>query len=102
MTRIHIGSINDIQTDTMKTIMAGGKKIAVANVDGEYFAFDDTCSHQNCSLGGEGVLDGTIVICGCHGASFDVTNGKVLSLPAITDIQTYDVMIENDKIFVDL
>ena len=42
--------------------------IAVANVDGEYFAFNDTCTHQGCSLSG-GTLDGTSVTCPCHGST---------------------------------
>jgi nucleotide-binding universal stress UspA family protein len=56
-----------------------GTKIAVAKVGGTYYAFDDRCTHQQCSLA-EGDLAGTTVTCMCHGAEFDVRTGEVLAL----------------------
>ena len=39
-----------------------GKKIAVFNVDGAFYAMDDTCTHAGGPLS-EGELDGTVVTC---------------------------------------
>lgn len=97
---IKAASVRDIAVGTMKTVSLSGKRVAIANVDGEFFAVDDTCSHEQCSLGTEGMLDGSIIICGCHGAQFEVTTGKVLSLPAPTDISSYQVKIEGSDIYV--
>lgn len=102
MTLVKAVKTSEIESGTMKTVRVQGKTIAVANVDGEFFAIDDTCSHEHCSLGTEGFLDGTTVTCGCHGANFDVTTGKVLALPAPTDIASYNVKVEGDDIFIDL
>lgn len=99
---VNASSINDIPPGSMKTVFVRGKKIAVANMDGEFFAIDDTCSHEECSLGSEGFLDGNVVICGCHGATFDVTNGDVLSLPATQPVKSYKTKIENNEIYVEL
>jgi nitrite reductase/ring-hydroxylating ferredoxin subunit len=52
-----VAKIQDIPSGSMKTLSVKGKKIAVANVEGEFFAIDDTCSHEECSLGTEGFLD---------------------------------------------
>lgn len=93
-------SVSDIPLGSMKTVLVGGKKIAVANVDGEFFAIGDTCSHEQCSLGSEGFLDSNVVTCGCHGAQFDVTSGKVMSLPALTDVASYPVKIEGRDVMV--
>ncbi len=93
-------TVSDLPSGSMKTVMVSGKKIAVANIDGEFFAIDDTCSHAQCSLGSEGFLDGNVLTCGCHGAQFDVTNGKVMSLPAPTDVTSYEVKIENGDVYV--
>lgn len=90
----------EIPSGMKKTVFVSGKKIALANVDGDFFAIDDTCSHEQCSLGTEGFLDGNVIICGCHGAQFDVTNGKVLSLPAPTDVQSYETKMENGDIYI--
>lgn len=99
---IKVGAIVEIPSGTKKTVFASGKKIAIANVDGEFFAIDDTCTHQQCSLGSSGFLDGSAIICSCHGAQFDVTNGQALSLPATVDVASYQTKVENGELFVAL
>lgn len=93
-------AVEDLPSGTKKTVSVGGKKIMIANVDGKYFAIDDLCSHAQCSLGIKGFLDGNTVICGCHGAQFDVTSGKVLSLPAPTDVASYETKVEGGDVWV--
>lgn len=92
--------LHSIPNGTMKTVQVGNNKIAFANVDGEIFAIDDRCSHKECSLGTEGALDGNVVICGCHGAKFDMSSGKVMSLPAVINVRSYAVKIENGDVLV--
>lgn len=93
-------AVTELPPGSKKTIFVSGKRLAIANVDGEFFAIDDTCTHEQCSLGTEGFLDGNVVICGCHGAQFDVTTGKVLSLPAPTDVASYETKVENGEVSV--
>ncbi len=93
-------STSDIPPGTKKTVFVSGKKIAIANVDGEFFAVDDSCTHQHCSLGTSGFLDGSAIICSCHGAQFDVATGEALSLPATVDLQTYETTIEGSDVMV--
>lgn len=90
------------QPGSMKTLNVKGKVLAIANVDGEYFAVDDICSHEHCSLGSDGALDGTTVICGCHGAMFDVTTGGVMSLPAVADVGSYVIKKEKGEVYIKL
>lgn len=94
--------MHDVPPGSMKTVHVGGKTIALANVDGKIFAIDDTCSHAQCSLGSEGFIDGNVVTCGCHGGQFDVTNGKVMSMPAVVDVASYPVKIEGQDVRVAL
>lgn len=86
----------------MKTCVVEGKSIALANVDGAFFAVDDACTHSKCSLGSEGMMDGNAVVCGCHGAQFDVTTGKVMTLPATVDLKTYETKTEDGSVYVKL
>ncbi len=95
-------SITDFQSGSMKTVVVGGKKLAIANVDGDFFAIDDTCSHAQCSLGTEGFIDDNVVTCGCHGATFNVTSGKVMSLPAVTDVASYPIKINGEDVLVEI
>lgn len=99
---VKIAETADISSGSMKSFRVGTKTIAVANVDGKFFAIDDTCSHAQCSLGSEGFLDGSTVTCGCHGAQFDVATGSVVSLPATEDVVSYQVKEENGEIFVNI
>lgn len=95
-------SMSEVPPGFKKTVFLSGKRIMIANVDGEFFAVDDTCTHAQCSLGGEGFLDSNVVMCGCHGAQYDVTNGKVLALPAVEDLSSYPTKVEGNDVFVEL
>lgn len=99
---IKVARVADIPNGSMRTFQVSGKKLAIANMDGEVFAIDDRCSHEECSLGSEGYLDGQTVVCGCHGAQFDVTNGKVLSLPATVNVGSYKTKLDGEFVFVEI
>jgi catalase len=66
--------------------VSGDHRIAVANVEGVLYAFEDTCTHRGCSLS-QGTLDGTTVTCPCHGSQFDVTTGEVRRGPATRPVE---------------
>ena len=70
-----------VQPGTLVAIDVHGTAIAFANVGGTYYAFEDTCTHEQCSLA-EGDLAGTTITCMCHGAQFDIQTGAVLAPPA--------------------
>ena len=78
-----------------------GTRIALANVGGTYYAFDDTCTHAQCSLA-EGELAGTTVTCMCHGAEFDVRTGAVLAPPAPAPVRAYRVRVEAGALQIEL
>lgn len=99
---VAVAKVSDIPSGKMKTVLVKGKQIAIANIDGKFFAIDDLCTHAQCSLGGEGILEGNMVTCGCHGSTFDVTNGKVESPPATKNESSYEVKVEGDSISVRL
>lgn len=75
--------------------------VAVFNVDGEFFATADTCTHERSSLA-DGYIDGDQVECAWHFAKFCLRTGKALSLPATRDLQTYRVRADDDGVFVDI
>lgn len=97
---IKVLAVSELPPGSMKTVIAAGIHIAIANVDGQYFAVDDICSHKHCSLGTKGSLDGSTVTCGCHGAQFDMKSGSVLTLPATTGLAAYSVSVEGDSLVV--
>ena len=94
---VSVGSASDIAPGDMRAFQVGGEDVAVANVDGTFHAFGDTCTHAACSLA-EGDLDDTTVTCICHGSEFDVTTGEVLAGPATESVPTFEVRVDGDDL----
>ena len=92
---------SEIPPGGMAAVDVGGSRITIANVGGAYYAFDDTCTHEQCSLA-EGDLAGTTVVCMCHGAEFDVRTGKVLAPPAPSPVKVYPVRVEGDALHIEV
>lgn len=78
-----------------------GENILVANVDGEFFAIGDICTHEHCHLS-DGWLEDREVVCPCHHAKFDVESGEVTRPPAKEDEPTYSVRVEDGKVYVNI
>ena len=102
MGKIIAGKTTDISLGKMIKVSVDGKEIMVANIDGNYCAMDDSCTHSGASLS-EGKLDGGTVICGWHKAEFDCKTGKLVKFPAkIRDVTSYNVSVESDNVFVEM
>ncbi|MDH3191423.1 MAG: Rieske 2Fe-2S domain-containing protein [Nitrosopumilus sp.] len=102
MGKIIVGKTSDIHSGKMTKVSIDGKDILVANIDGEFCAMDDTCTHSGASLS-DGKLDGCIVTCGWHAAEFDCKTGKLVRFPAkIRDLTSYNISIESDNVFVEV
>jgi len=73
--------------------------LLLVNIDGEFYAVEDVCSHDGDVLSG-GEICGSEVTCPRHGASFDLKTGAVLSAPAFEDIATYPVRVVDNMVQV--
>ena len=129
-TFVEVAKTREIEQGKMKSVEVKGVDILLANVDGKFYAIDDRCGHMNALLS-MGTLRGKIVVCPFHFAEFDVTTGqktkdpqsesfenleklpedmqkfliyaKKLVDPVKTyDMQTHEVKVEGDKIFIRL
>src|SRR5437773_12163901 len=99
---VPVGKAADLGSGQMAAYPVNGKQIAVANVDGSYYAFDDACTHRGCSLAEEGELEGEVVTCGCHFSEFSVETGSVLAGPATVAQETYPVRVEGLELQVEV
>ena len=75
--------------------------MCVGRTAGGWVAFDDTCTHEECSLA-EGELDGGVIVCPCHGSEFDVRTGDVLTPPALEPLPIYEARQEEGALLVRL
>lgn len=73
--------------------------IAVFNADGEIYAVDDTCTHQDASLS-DGFLEGCFVECPLHAAFFDLRTGAPTCLPAKRPVRTHSVTVDSGVVYV--
>jgi 3-phenylpropionate/trans-cinnamate dioxygenase ferredoxin component len=89
-----VGQLGDIPLGEAVRIEAD-VPIAVFNVDGELFAIDDTCTHQDASLA-DGWVEDCKVECPLHAACFDLRTGMPSGLPAKTAVRTHDVVVDGD------
>jgi nitrite reductase/ring-hydroxylating ferredoxin subunit len=99
---VTVAKTTDINPGELAAFDIPGGRVAIANADGRFFAIDDTCTHEQCSLAAEGTLDGTVVTCGCHGAQFDVTTGQVLAPPALEPVKAYPLRIEQGAVVIEI
>jgi nitrite reductase/ring-hydroxylating ferredoxin subunit len=83
-----------------RCVELGGRAIALFNVDGAFFALDNTCAHRGGPLG-EGSLDGSVVTCPWHGWKFDCRTGASLTAPG-KSVASYPVRVEGNDILVEL
>nr|BAK52805.1 biphenyl 2,3-dioxygenase, ferredoxin component [Janibacter sp. TYM3221]BAM76238.1 biphenyl 2,3-dioxygenase, ferredoxin component [Janibacter sp. TYM3221] len=93
--------VDDVAPGAMLRVDVGDEPLLICNVDGEFFATQDTCSHEDWPLS-EGYLDGDVVECTLHWAKFCVRTGNVKALPACEPLRTYLVKLEGDDVLVDL
>ncbi len=90
----------DLPGGTARAVEAGGRKIALFNVGGNFYATDGTCKHRGGPLG-EGELDGCNVVCPWHGWEYDVTTGKNVDDENIR-LESFAVRLEGDDILIEL
>lgn len=77
---------------------ADGTAIVVFNLDGEYFALEDVCTHDGGQLTG-GTVEGTSIVCPRHGARFDIRTGAALSAPAFESTAMFPVKVEGGMLY---
>ncbi len=93
-----VARTSDVAPGEMKLVDVDGAEVVIANVDGEYFAFSNTCTHKGGPLV-EGELAGDVVTCPWHFTPFNVKTGEALE-GGVTDdpVSTYEVRLEGDDI----
>ncbi len=96
---VTVARTSEIGPGQKKIVEVDGQLVVVINLNGEYYAIEDVCTHDGGPLG-EGKLDDGQIICPRHGAHFDVRTGAALTLPAFEPVPTYDVRVEGDEILV--
>ena len=86
---------SELKPGQVKLLFLKGEPVAVYNVDGEFYATQDACTHAGGPLS-EGELEGNMIVCPWHGSCFDVRDGQVKCGPAEDPVKIYRVILEGD------
>ena len=95
---VKVAEAADIKPGTAVCVEAGGRQIALFNVDGVFHAIDNICLHRGGPLA-EGEIDGCVVTCPWHGWQYDVTTG-VNTMDDSEKVDRFDTKVENGSVFV--
>ena len=94
-------TLDEVKSGKFKPITHQGKALLLCNVDGEYYAVDNLCSHEDFPLS-YGCLKGHSIECSLHGACFDVRTGEPTHEPAELAIKTYPVSIHDHDVYIEI
>ena len=96
-----LAAADEVGPGEIKQYLVEDRFVALCNVEGEFHAFEDVCTHQFTHLS-EGEFKDAHVTCPLHGAKFDVKTGAAKSLPAVKPVPKHEVKVENGNVYVAL
>jgi len=95
-----------IEPGATAVVSVDGFPVAVANVDGTFYAFQSLCPHQGTTLGGQALRDGHLIVCPQHSSCYDVRTGACVepSTPDgfSQDLMTFPVQVVDDVVQINV
>jgi 3-phenylpropionate/trans-cinnamate dioxygenase ferredoxin component len=100
---VNVATLDEFPPGSVKIVNAGSITVGVYNLNGELFALEDRCSHDDGPLC-EGDFDAEdgYAVCPRHGSHIDIRTGAALTLPAVFPVDTFRVVVEDGMVKVDV
>ena len=98
---VKVAKTSDIPAGTAKSFIVENEVVAIFNLNNNFYALKDQCSHMDLPLS-DGILEDGVIICAYHGAEFDIKTGDVLCPPAYEPVESFEVKVEDDQIYVSI
>ena len=97
---VRVCATNEMFPGESKVVWDGDTPILVVNYDGDFYALEDRCTHEDFELSaGTFDADAATIECTLHGASFDVRDGGVLCGPAYLPVAKFPIRVEDGAVF---
>ena len=93
------GRADDLEDEDVEQVWVGDLAIAVYRVDGEFYATQDTCTHEHAYLS-DGVVVDCVIECPFHQGRFDIRSGKALGAPVVVPLKTFPVKVVDGEVYV--
>jgi 3-phenylpropionate/trans-cinnamate dioxygenase ferredoxin component len=99
--RVDVAALENVAPGTMLRVQVEGTDILLVNVEGSIRAMQGICSHEYFELD-QGFLTGDSLTCALHLSRFDLITGEALDPPAELPLAMYPVILEGDRIVLEL
>ncbi|MEK7322892.1 MAG: non-heme iron oxygenase ferredoxin subunit [Pseudomonadota bacterium] len=96
---VTVAAVAELTPGTRRIIDVDDVQIAVFNLNGEFYAIEDVCTHDYAPLA-DAKLEGDEIICPRHGARFCIRTGAVTAPPAYEAVTTFPVRIHEGMVQV--
>jgi 3-phenylpropionate/trans-cinnamate dioxygenase ferredoxin subunit len=96
---VRVAGTGDLKPGEITRVEVDGEPVCLGNVDGEFLAIHDVCSHEYVELD-EGWLEGDEVECPQHGSRFSMRTGAVRGLPATRPVPVYETRVDGADVYV--
>lgn len=92
-------AVDDLPPGQHMSVEVEGAVMVVFNLDGEFYAIEDICTHDGSDISSGCVVDGSIE-CPRHGARFDIRTGEVTAPPAYEPVDVFPVRVQDGVVQV--
>ncbi|CAA9554106.1 MAG: hypothetical protein AVDCRST_MAG59-2022 [uncultured Thermomicrobiales bacterium] len=92
-----VAKVDDLPPGQMMYVEVGEDPVVLINLNGEFFALSDICTHQDASLS-DGEIIGDELECPLHGGAFEIRTGQPASFPVVVPVETYAVRVVGETV----
>ncbi|NIP39866.1 MAG: non-heme iron oxygenase ferredoxin subunit [Candidatus Dadabacteria bacterium] len=96
---VKVAKASDIPCGTARSFVVENEIVAVFNLNNNFYALRDQCSHMDLPIS-DGIITDSVVTCAYHGAEFDIETGNALCAPAYEPVESFEVKVQDDEIYV--
>ncbi len=98
---VKVAEVSQVPPGQAAMVEVQGRQIALFNLDGNFYAINNDCTHAGGSLS-EGLIEGDQVECPWHGARFNIKTGTKLRAPAPADVAAYKCRVTGTSVEIEL
>jgi nitrite reductase/ring-hydroxylating ferredoxin subunit len=98
-----VARTGDLKPGEMMYVEVGpdAEPICLINLEGEFYALNDCCTHEEASLS-DGTIIGDEIECPLHGGAFEIRTGMPAAFPVVVPAKTYPVRVAGDEVQIGL
>ncbi len=98
---VKVAARSEIPSGAGRSFEVEGRRIAIFDLAGTFYAIDDECTHAGGPLS-EGTIDGEEIECPWHQGRFNIKTGAVVDSPPMDDLASYAVRLSGEDVEVEI